>query len=124
MPHKQRPLKHGSESDATSQQLYITTRQIWHGTPPRPHSLNTRINLYEPDLNTGLGVYAGGSVAAGLLITETWRYYSVQALLWGWIGIPAAAAAVGARFWPRARDLWRRYTRVSTDFLLASPFGQ
>ena len=63
-------------------------------------------------------------MAAGLLITETWRYYSVQALLWGWIGIPAAAAALGARFWPRVRDLWRRYSRVSPKFNLVCPLGQ
>ena len=54
-------------------------------------------------------------MATGLLVTGTWGHYSMGALLWGWIGVPAAGAALAARLWPAARELWRRYSRVRQE---------
>ena len=52
------------------------------------------------------------SVAAGLAITETWRYYSWQTLLWAWLAVPAVAAGVLTRLWPRLRQAWAAYNTV------------
>ena len=55
---------------------------------------------------------AAASVAVGLAITETWRHYSWQTLLWGWLALPAVAAGALTRLWPRLRLAWSAYTTV------------
>ena len=56
---------------------------------------------------------AAASVAVGLAITETWRYYSWQTLAWAWLAAPAVAAGFLTRLWPRMRQAWTSYTTVS-----------
>ena len=64
---------------------------------------------------------AAASVAVGLAITETWRFYSWQTLAWAWIAAPAVLAGFLTRLWPRLRQAYINYSAVSQTAVLLAP---
>jgi hypothetical protein len=61
-----------------------------------------------------VGGGAGAGMALGIVVTETWRWASLQALVLGWVAAPMLLAAVATRYVPELLQQLRRAGQVGT----------